>query len=301
MKGTKNKIYIAAGLFAATLIAIIICSVAMVGDYDVYSGYYAHGAVLPTVFNTICIISVLAVIGVSIFLLPKGEKIPPMRDKLCRLLAIPPVAALLYISLERFGALSQTMIYGGFGKELLSPFFSALLPVLCAIFFISICAGFKKNAITALSGVLTIFFMLFEIYKSYTDMTVAMNTPVKVLFYFAALSTALFILAEMRIIWGDTAHSKTSHMSQYLAVLLTGVYSIPLAVFVLSRQGTLSASCLFFLSIFVLSCARVITVALAKDTPAEEVEVEAVETEEITEETIEITEETEEAPTDENI
>ena len=131
-------------------------------------------------------------------------------------------------------------------------------------------------------------------------MTVAMNTPLKILFYFAALSTALFVLAEMRIIWGDTAHSKTSHMSQYLAVLLTGVYSIPLAVFVLSRQGTLSAS-LFFLSIFVLSCARVITVALAKDTPAEEVEVEAVETEEITEETIEITEETEEAPTDENI
>ena len=144
-------------------------------------------------------------------------------------------------------------------------------------------------------------------------MTVAMNTPVKVLFYFAALSTALFILAEMRIVWGDKAHSKTSHMSQYLAVLLTGVYSIPLAVFVLSRQGTLSASCLFFLSIFVLSCARVITVALAKDTPAEEVEVEveveveATETEEITEETIEITEEiteiteTEEAPTDENM
>jgi hypothetical protein len=244
---------------------------------------------------------VLAIIGVSLFVLPKGEAIPPMRDKLCRLLAIPPVAALLFISIELFEELSRTVFYGGLGKELLSPLFSALLPILSAIFFITICAGFKRNALTALSGVLTIFFMLFEIYKSYTDMTVAMNTPVKILSYFAALSTALFVLAEMRIAWGDKAHSRSSYMSQYLAVLLTGVYSLPIMIWILAQGADITAFSPFFFTIFLLSCARVITIALAKDTPAEEVEVVEAEITEETEETTEITEEVEaeETQTDE--
>jgi hypothetical protein len=105
----------------------------------------------------------------------------------------------------------------------------------------------------------------------------------------------------MRIAWGDKAHSKTSYMSQYLVVLLTGVYSLPRMIWILAQGADITAFSPFFFTIFLLSCARVITIALAKDTPTEESEVVEAEITEETEETTEITEEVEaeETQTDE--
>ena len=253
-----------------TLVAIILRAVSLLAFFEADIGYYQRGAVLPVIFNILCGVAIALFIIFPLVTLKKKEAVIPRHAKATRTAALLPVAALAIMAWNRWQSAFETLKSGA-EVSVLKTALPPLLILAALTFFVAACVGFERSALTAISGTLTIVMFAAELAISYTNLFVALNNPNKMLFHFTCLSAMLFLLYELRVIYG-VSKARLWLFSTASAAFMLGCYSIP------SIIAHLAGACesfdirtdVAFAAIFLFVVVRMLTALFGKEEPAEE-------------------------------
>lgn len=250
----KKTLPFALAVIGLTAVAIALNTLSLLNFYEADIGYFVRGAVLPMIFNILLVVGVVFMAGFAIFALKKNETSISAHHPACKYAALLPVAAFGLLLWDRAYYFFDAAKLGILQNPLLS-FLSPLFTMAAVALFISYCLGVKPSVSTAVWGTLTIAMLAYDVFVLHSDLTIAMNSPQKLSFNFAALSAMLFIVAELRIIYG-VPKPRFYLFSIGCATLFLGAYSLPYTVAHLvgtcesvSPKATLASLALF---IFVL-------------------------------------------------
>lgn len=229
-------------------------------------GYYQSGAILPMLSNIIFALSLLFSCVAAIFLIKPERKIDAP-SKTAKYISLLPAIALI-----AHGASSALALSGEDTASI--NILTTILSVVAAIFFASITLSSRPSVITVLLGTGCIAWIALEWFISYRDFTVSMNSPDKLFFHLGCIGAALFIVAELRAIFG-ISKPRFYYFSLFTALLTLAVSSIPSLIGMacgLFASYSLAFEDLFLLSLLVYVSERLFSLAFAKkceEVPAE--------------------------------
>lgn len=229
-------------------------------------GYYQSGAILPMLSNIIFALSLLFSCVAAIFLIKPERKIDAP-SKTAKYISLLPAIALI-----AHGASSALALSGEDTASI--NILTTILSVVAAIFFASITLSSRPSVITVLLGMGCIAWIALEWFISYRDFTVSMNSPDKLFFHLGCIGAALFIVAELRAIFG-ISKPRFYYFSLFTALLTLAVSSIPSLIGMacgLFASYSLAFEDLFLLSLLVYVSERLFSLAFAKkceEVPAE--------------------------------
>ena len=224
----KKTFIFALAVIGLTAVSVVLNTLSLLNFFEADIGYFVRGAVLPMIFNCLLVVGVAFMTGFTVFALKKGELSICSPHPICKYVSLIPVAAFGLLLWERayffFDAAKLGIL-----QNPLAAFLSPLFTLGTVAFFISYCLGVKPSASTAIWGTLAIAMFAYDVFVLHSDLTVAMNSPQKLSFNFAALSAMLFIVAELRIIYG-VPKPRFYLFSIGIATLFLGAYSLPYTV-----------------------------------------------------------------------
>lgn len=180
-------------------------------------GYFQRGAILPVISNVLYVLSLLFFAFSAFFLLPKSEPRATLK-KAERIAALLPAAALAVHVL----LCAKTLFEGAKIFEILD----LLLAIVGVIFFVSLAFCRQPSALTAISGVGVVLWMLIVWIISYLDLNVPMNSPDKLFFHFACLGGATFVFFEVRTLYA-MPRNRFYLFSMLASILMLSVSAIP--------------------------------------------------------------------------
>lgn len=298
LSNKKSTVFFLSTLGILILTVILRCA-AMLFEFDTPSGYFLHGAILPAIFNIICVAAVIFFGAFPILAFVGKELSIPSIKAPFTLAAILPAAASLAISFGMWRELLEIAPYLD-GKELLISLIRPVLSLFLVVFLAAFGAGLKRSALTVISGILALFSLAVELTNIYNDLYVSMTSPNKTLLQISCIVTMLYIYCELRALFG-APQPRFFLFSLSTATVLLGAYTLPslltTAAGIYDNPYTLHD--LFFAAFFILCLVRLI--GISKEPiciePVADYEVPDEVTEEATEEAIEeTTEEPEEYP-----
>ena len=283
------------------ILTVILRSAAMLFEFDTPSGYFLHGAILPVIFNIICVASVVFFAVFSIFAFDRNELAIPSVKAPFTLAAILPALASLVLAWEIWSEFLEISPYIS-GKELIFSFAHPILSLFFVAFLVIYAAGLKNSALAAISGILSIFMLAVELTGIYNDLNVSMTSSNKSLLQLSCIVAMLYIYCELRVLFG-APQPRFFLFSLSTATVLLGAYTLPslltTAAGIYDNPYTLHD--LFFAAFFILCLVRLI--GISKEPiciePVADYEVPDEVTEEATEEAIEETTEEPAEPTEE--
>lgn len=249
---------LALAVIGLTLIAIALNTMSLLNFYEADIGYFVRGAVLPTVFNILLVVGVVFLAGFTIFALKKDETSISAPHPSCKYTALIPVAAFGLLLWDRAYYFFDAAKLGILEKPLFA-FLSPLFTLATVALFISYCFGVKPSVSTAVWGTLSIAMFAYDVFVFHSDLTVAMNSPQKLSFNFAALSAMLFIVAELRVVYG-VPKPRFYLFSIGTATLFLGAYSLPYtaAHLIGTCESVSPKATLAFLALFIFVLVRFI-------------------------------------------
>ena len=256
----KNKFHVVTALSAVTaaIAVALLRFISLYNYYDSAMGYYERDAALPVIFTALAAVAVIGFGAFCVFGMKKCELAIPRAGGVCRVTALLPVAAFALLCWNRWQTF--TALEGLAAPQLIWALLAPLLALGVLVFFVSACIGLEPTWLTGLSGVLSILMFAYELSTVYTDMTIAMNSPNKLLLSFALLSAMIYILAELRVIF-KAQKPRLYLFSLFASTLLTGAYSIPAVIISLvdgNRPGDIDIALLTF---FIFLVARGVSLA----------------------------------------
>lgn len=255
-----------------TLVAAVLRTLSLVTVFESDTGYYQLGAALPTVLNILCVLAVAAFAAFPLFFIKKDEVAVPPMHKACRYVAILPAIAFALLTAKKWSAFFGAAEFAMEQKNLFLVFLPPVLTLFALIFFVLACTGLKATALTAAAGSFAIISFAVELALSYTDMTVPMNSPNKLMSHFAYIGIMLFLLAELRALW-QVRKDRLYFFSAAVAVFFTGSYSVPVICAPLSDGYTDTATISDFAvaAVFLFSAVRLLTLGISfRETPEAE-------------------------------
>ena len=294
---------------ALTALATVVRVLALLKEFDLSVGYYARGAILPTVFNIIATLFVVASIVAIPTVFKSGDVAIAGQSRSCRFSSLLAVAGFALLAWERW---SDFMLVSDVytGAKLIFALLSPILMLSLLTFFVACCFGLEPSPLVAISGSLSIITLAVELAKVYNTFEIAINSPNKTLFQLTIISAMLYILAELRTVF-SASRPRFYLFSLTTAIFFLGASSLPSII--ASAAGTyenkLIKEDVAFLGIFVFCVFRLIGIIFSKDEPECELCEEYEDGYEIVEETEgseepddseepEVSEEPEESPQD---
>lgn len=198
-----------AALGAAAL-AFILRLISVLFFYDTEIGYYTAGAILPIISNITLVLSAVALIVLPLCTLSKGRTVATPSG-LSRWCALIPA---LFMAIHAIKLIAGSMSSGSVMTLL-----SLLASIAATGFFCCLAFVDRPSGVTVGCGVGFVLFLGLSWLSSYTDFTVAMNSPDKLFFNIACVGAALFTVGELRANY-DTARARTYHCYSALALLI---------------------------------------------------------------------------------
>ena len=267
-----------------TVLTAVLGALSVMLCYDSSIGYYARGAVLPTVLSVVCVASVVFFAVFAILRFRHRDVAYAKNPSLAvRITAIASALAALFLAITDLRS----------GASILS----LLLGLGACLYFLLIAT---KNATPALSlafGVCAIFRWIIAIAISYRDIFLPMNSPEKVWLHLAAVAGIFFLISELRALIAKP-YTATWFFATASATLLSATAAVIMLAGKLANRFYSDVSIVFatlFLFVAAYAGARLVSVALCPKPEELPEEKEIEEIEEIEEsETTEKTEETEE-------
>ena len=205
---SKVKIYCNTGLILTLILTLFRC-VSLAAFYDVDLGYF-NGGFVPTMMNAIYFIASAWCLS-PIVLLPKSQIRAEFTPSTAHFKGASVFAAVLFL-------LSSTAF---FGTRKLAVFTVALV-IISALFFIS--TLFNKESLKtarAFLSIAVILTLIISLAKLYFDMTIAMNSPHKLLGSFSFMAAMVFMLCEVRVYLGKQL--PRLHLAASLLTFLLGI------------------------------------------------------------------------------
>ena len=192
LKNRSNTLFFAL-TFGSSAISFILRLLSVTFFYDPEIGYYTVGAILPTISNMFFVLSAIALAFLPFFLFTKKEK-PVIYQGVMTYAAFVPAVAMAVFAVVLLIAMPGDIV----PYDML--FFAAT--VVGAVFFASIVLVKQPSALTLCFGIGFILWLAICWLSSYTDFTVAMNSPDKLFFHFSCIGAALLTVAELKIAYG---------------------------------------------------------------------------------------------------
>ena len=207
--------------------------------YDKEIAYFQRGAILPIILYAVYALSVL-LFAIMPFILAKNkaEIAPPFwRD---RSLLLVPAGVMVYYALTQFSSLVKVDDSSPVHTVSRYEVIILIVSLISVAFFVSL-AFSKKDSIVPL--ILSVGFFLWFILTwitTYLEFYTAINSPDKFLFHFGSIGAALFMVAELRVIYGFPK-PRLYYFSLGCAIISLSVSSVPYIVgsFADAISGTL--------------------------------------------------------------
>ena len=241
----------AAGMLILSL-ALRICNFFMF--YDSNIGYYSFGAVLPVISNWILGISVLSLL---VFALVK------FRNKEFGQCASTPKVQ--YISTAAASLLTVALAISDISNAIATGnrifILSFTLSIMTALYFAAMVAdlGNRLKASTAIFAIVRITILILT---CFTDFSVAVNTPDRVIYALAAASALLFVASELKLIAGNI-RSWLYIFSAASTIVVGSVASVPSIIAyhagLLPAENSFRMEYYFMLGIAVYAATRLVS------------------------------------------
>ena len=268
MTAKRKKILIfSISTLVLTALATVVRVLALYKDFDSEAGYYVTGSVLPIVFNIIAAIAVISPIVALPLLFGKGDITIPCQNQSCRFSALLAVAGFALLAWDRWSNfLAVSDVYTG--MKLILALASPILTVAIMTFFVAACFGLEPSPLVAISGTLSIIAFAVELTDVHNDVSIALNSPNKMLFQFAVIGAMLYLLAELRVVF-SASRPRFYLFTLALATFLLGASSIPsiIASSADIYENKLIKADVALLGVFVFCLFRLIGIAFRKDEP----------------------------------
>ena len=222
--------------------------------YDSNIGYYSFGAVMPTVSNWILGLSVLSLL---VFALVKFRSAQLGQFETASKLhyTATAIASLSAVALAA-GDLSKAITAGNRIFVL-----SFTLSIMTALYF-AVMASDLSNRLKALTGILAMIRITILIITCFTDFSVAVNTPDRVIYALAAASALLFVASELKLV-ASNPRSWLYIFSAASTVVIGGVASIPSIIAyhanILPAENSFCMEYYFILGITVYAAVRLVS------------------------------------------
>lgn len=223
----KLRIFIM-GVFALTFIGIVLRTFSLIFFYDSYIGYFATGALFPTLTNIFLFISTIGIL-VFAFLIPK--------ETIC--VSGCEVNLSLKISSVICAITSLIVLPLHLANWIDSPsFFSSyLIPLLLLVAIVYFLLNLinSKPEIKALGALALVLLFVAYLAISYFDVFVQMNSPTKIMMHISCLALMLFFMSEARCIAG-AMRKKLYIFSAAIAIFFASVEAIPSIIAVIFNK-----------------------------------------------------------------
>ena len=264
----KSKLpFFAAGVFALTLVAILLRTLCLFSFYDVNIGYFSSGAALPVAMNVFAVIAFVGIAAASFFVSKETyaatgcEKNPFIKisSAVCVLGFLYPIYVVIRNILSVPGLIipTSTLIF------MVVFFISA---VYFAVNLLS--KQFKYQAVLAIAVILSAGYFLAN---SYFDLYTPMNNPNKISLHIACVSVMIFMACEARCLINESK-KRFYVFALASAVFFSGFSSVP--AFIAFLSGKLDYNYFVFdcvvLTLFIYLSARFISLIITKERVAEE-------------------------------
>ncbi len=269
LRSRKALIIYGSVTLGVSLLCVVLRLLSMLFFFDTDIGYYESGALLPIISNFLPTAAV--VWAFVLFAVPALHLSPnaPMDTRAPRLSAIPALVGFAGFSFVYIRSLIELSEF--FGQIPRSYILAAICSVIALLFFIFKVIGRSGTAVSVISGIFTIVWIILALMESYFDTYVQMNSPMKLVFQFACLSALLLIVSEMRV--GVDGTRKNLHLfSAAASTILLPFSAIPSLICLLLDKQPLTYTLAYYdailLLLWVLSVARLAQMCFFKCPPA---------------------------------
>jgi len=243
-----------------TFIAVVLRTVCFFVSYDAYIGYFKEGF-LTSVMNAFLVVSAFYFVSARFTVKDsvlcsdgRGNNVP------LRIASLIFAMALAY----SFGNVIFQPAAGNWYIMAL-----AIVSILAASYFLVRFLDAKNNTLYALLGLSVALYCVIVVIITYFDVYELLNGPNKIMLQLALLSTALFMLAEIR------AHADELKKGFYVATLcaatfFSGACSLPTLIFFSSKNNFTNSYYVFHVVIagaFIYLLVRLITFVLTPASP----------------------------------
>lgn len=260
MNSLKNKstVLLSALALGLGILVAALRVLSLLFFYDEDIGYYQSGAVLPIISNVTFALSVI-VLGILPFLcIDRAKAASAPAGKLRYTALIPAVAIFAETAIKAVQSMDSSRI-----PDLLS----LLATVVSVVFFVSLTMVKQPSAITVGCGIGFILWLALSWLSSYTDFTVAMNSPDKIFFHFACVGAALFTVAELRAAY-EIASVRVYYCYASLSVvtLFTGAVAPVIgSLFGIYKHNPSVGQSAVLCSLLVYAAVRLISISLSRE------------------------------------
>ncbi len=262
MNNTNKKISVYTALtWIFTVLALLFRLLSRLLSYDAEIGYFTKGAIFPTLQN-ICL-GALFLLAVAALFAFRKVSLPAsvyngMRESCVAEKISASVSALILL-----GVSVATVLFFRNSTTLSFSLYTGLgiaAGVVSILFFLLFCAPSKRGKVLHLfCGFFLVLYLLFVLTLSYFELYTAMNNPVKILFQLSAISSLLYLLADLHLLLGAERPARflaTSTMMigfSSVAVISMPFFSVPSAEYTLLYRILTAV----FLSLLVYGTVRV--------------------------------------------
>ena len=236
------------------ILALALRLICVLFFYDTAIGYYTAGAVLPVISNITLVLSAVALIVLA-FLKAPADHAVSAPSGLSRWSALIPALALAIRAVQLIG--------GGMSESSLTHILSLIGALAGAGFFCCLAFVERPSGITVVLGTGFVLFLAVAWASSYTDFTVAMNSPDKRLFNLACVGAALFTVGELRAVY-DRARTRVYYC--YVSLALLTLAAGPTVAFIGDLLGRYSGNAargedLALVAVMIYALVRLLTLA----------------------------------------
>lgn len=270
---------------ALSLVAILLRTLSLIFFYDSEIGYYTSGSALPIISNTVYALSVILFIVLAYFILKPTEAVAEPPKTVCYVSLLPALAVLanLFSRISEMSRISNELgkdiytsillrgaVYPGVRLTQMNAILlwvDIFLCALTAIFFLIPIIRKKASKLSVVFGIGTFLWLFVTWMRSYLDFNTPLNSPDKVFFHLGCIGAVLFVVAELRTLYG-LSKPKLYWFSAIFAIFSLGVSAIPSIIgdaMGLFNLYTLRYGNIFFAALLVYAVVRVILLLHSED------------------------------------
>lgn len=225
-------------VMALSLVAAVLCCVALFTSYDGEKGYF-DASLTVSLMKAVAVVATIFCFT-PLFLLPKGEldgispaTIPTFIPSVYMALVSMAISVILFVSIGGIDIGVFTVFIRSFQSSVPALILFAFAGIMClgsATYFIlnffAAGASRKQNEMQALAGYAVLFASCCLIALSYFDRSVSMNAPGKLFFNLSTILFMLFMLCELRTLL-ECPKPRLYLVSGALTMVFSAVSSLP--------------------------------------------------------------------------
>ncbi len=249
-------------IIALTVVSSGLCAICTAFFFDYSPGYFKDTALRYAFLAAVAITCICSLSSFLIFKKSFKLNSPDSPSSPEFIFSIPACGFLFYTI-----SVASHIFIGGNNSPML--FAQALFSIVSFIYFLSLSINIKASAsIKTLLGLSSIIAPVLIVAKSYFDYYSVMNSPEKTLLQICLVAFALYIINEVRFLWGEAYHRLHLALSGIIFLLST-CYTLHKLLIIINSDQVANAEdialCALMATIAAYALLRILFAAPAED------------------------------------